>query len=669
LKLADYKKPKELITAVRSDGFRVGFSTLFAPGINVLFKEELDGVWNGSCRTWVFERARVNGEFAAAIKASLPKEYVFEVSAVAEKIKAALATPDADLFAPGLDVQIFPVKGGGVVLMFRYDGILVRAVNELSGSFLRTKNAWHVRRPLADILATLAQRAGVLRDHIYIHDTEIVLQEYAAASDVGRPTISVSGMSPDYGGAGDGAGDREGENTILTVVSKPLRKLPVDAAMLAEAESRFGLYDYQVDGVHHLLASSSSLLADDMGLGKSRQAIVAARLVPGADAVLVVCPANLKINWQREINVIDQDAQVGIVGQTEHWHGAQWVIVNYERLGTIVQAIGDGLVRFRVVLYDEAHFLKEVDTARTRNAFLLSAHIERRFLLTATPILNREGELHTLLKLSGHPIGEIPLSDFQTEFAGSPDLRKGLADRMSEWMLRRRKDVLKSLKGKSHDIQFVEMGADQMGEYRNALADDSVPAIVKIGKLRRMLELMKASWLIETISALAEDAKTIIFCEYIESVESLAEEFGKAGVKVVTFTGESSAIRKQKAVDTFMVDPQVKVFIGTTGAAGVGLNLTAANYVFFATLPWTAAAKRQAEDRAYRNGQARHVTVMIPVVVGSIDEQIVELLKHKESIEQDLLADNNAEAEGVEKIAQIMAQRPTGVAKHEYANP
>lgn len=645
MRLADYKKPKEFVAGVRSDGFRVGFSTLFAPAVTVLFKDEMEGAWNPPGRMWVFDRGRVNGEFAVAIKANLPKGFVFEAKDVAEKIKAALAAPDPDLFAPGLDVQIFPVKGGGVVLMFRFDIPMLRTVSELGGRFLRTKNAWHVSgKPLDEVLRALAERAGVLRDHVYVHDIEIVLQEYSAGSDGDRPGVSVSGMFPEAGRR-KGIGDQEGENSILSVVSKPMRTLPVDEAMLAEAEALYGLYDYQVPGVRHLLASSSSLLADDMGLGKTRQAVVAARLVPGPDPVLVVCPANLRINWQREINAIDQDARVAIVGQDDDWHGGNWVVANYERLGAIVQAIGDGRVRFRAVLYDEAHYLKEPDTARTRNAFLLSAHIERRFLLTATPILNREGELHTLLRLSGHPIGEIPLADFQTEFAGSPELRKGLADRLSEWMLRRRKDVLKNLKGKSHDVRFVELGTDQMEEYRHTLADGDMTAIVKIGKLRRMLELMKASWLIETVSSLSEDSKSIIFCEYVESVETLAEEFAKAGIKAVTFTGVDTALRKQKAVDTFQGDPATKVFIGTTAAAGVGQNLTAANYVFFATLPWTAAAKRQAEDRAYRNGQTRHVVVMIPVVVGSIDEQILELLKHKEGIEQDLLADNDVGAD------------------------
>ncbi len=647
MKLADYRKPKEFIAGVRSDGFRIGFSTLFAPVVNTLFKSSLSGAWNGVGRMWVFDRTRVNGEFAATIQANLPKDYLFDAKAVVEKIKAALAAPDPDLFVPGLDVQLFPVKGGGAVLMFRYDVTTQRVVSDLCGRFLRTKNAWLIRQPTDKILDALGQHAGVLRDHIYLHDTEIVLEDYAAGGDGDRPAITVNGAFPE--GARSKEGQEQGENAILTVVSRPLRKLSVDEAQLTEAAALYGLYDYQEDGVRHLLSSSSSLLADDMGLGKTRQAVVAARLVPGTDPILVVCPANLRINWQREINAVDQDARVAIVGQDREWRGSAWVVANYERLGAVVQAVGDGQLRFRAVLYDEAHYLKEPDTARTRNAFLLSAHIERRFLLTATPILNRESELHTLLRLSGHPIGEVPLAEFQEEFAGSPELRKGLADRLAEWMLRRRKDVLKTLKGKSVEVQYIELGADQMASYQHLLADGDMTALVKIGKLQRMLETMKASWLIETISALPEGAKSIVFCRYVDSVEALAEEFGKAGIKVVTYTGEYTAIRKQRAVDSFMADPDVTVFIGTIGAAGVGLNLTVANYVFFATQPWTAAARRQAEDRAYRNGQTRHVTVVIPLVVGSIDEQLVELLKHKESIEQDLLADDNVDEGSEEK--------------------
>jgi superfamily II DNA or RNA helicase len=647
MKLANYKKAsRDVIQGIRSDGLRVGLSTIFAPWAAPFFKER-EGIWFPQGRMWVFERSRITGEFMASLAAMLPKDVTLDVSAVAQQLKAALSAPDPDLFAPGLDVQLFPVRGGGYVCMSKFDQLMLRAVQGMQATFLRNKNAWRLRSELPQILDSFASVAAVRREHIYLHQQEIVLEELASLTGGDRPGVAVGGMMPEPGARR--TGDSEGENAILTVVATPLKKLWVSEAVLAAAATQHGLYDYQVEGVRHLLSHSSVLLADDMGLGKTRQAIVAARLVDAPGAALVVCPANLRINWQREIAQIDPDAKVVIAGGDQDLSNADWVIVSYERLGGIVQGMNDGQLKFRVMLVDEAHYLKEPTAARTRNAFLLAPHIERRFLLTATPILNHEGELHSLLRLSGHPIGNVPLGDFLEQFAGKPELRKTLSERVSEWMLRRRKDVLKTLKGKKHETQFVDLGEDERAQYRKVLADPNEIALVKIGKLRRMVERLKADWLVNTISSLQPDDKTIIFCEYTDNVAYMAEEFAKAGIEVVTYTGDDTPIRKQKAVDAFMVNASTRVFIGTTKAAGVGLNLTSANYVFFASLPWTAAVRRQAEDRAYRNGQLRLVMVVVPVISGTIDEQIVVLLKHKESIEQDLLADGEPDPMAVEK--------------------
>lgn len=640
MKLSDYKKsPKEFIQGVRSDGFRVGLSTAFAPWISAFFREKHGGTWFGQGRMWAFDRSKINGAFAASLAENLPSGILYDVGQFAQKLRLALASPDPDLFAPFLDVQIFPVESGDFVCLSRFDPLLVSTLQGLQGTFLRNRNAWRVKVALPRLLEVLETQAGIRREHIFLSDTEIVLEQHASMGEGDRPGVQVGGMVPER----VGAGDAEGENAMLSVIATPMKELWINEADLAKAVQAYGLhgeYAYQEVGVRHLLRYSSCLLADDMGLGKSRQAVVAASLVRGPGAVLVVCPASLRINWEREIHIIQPDAKVVICGDGEAWSQADWLIVNYERLGAVVQAMSDGDVRFRVMLCDEAHYLKEPDSTRTRNAFLLSKHIERRFLLTATPVLNRESELHTLLRLSGHPIGAIPLGDFLSDFAGSPELRKALSERVSEWMLRRRKDVLASLKGKRHEFKYVDLATGERDQYLAAVSDNTQTAIVKIGKIRQLLERLKASWLIDTITSLGDDDKSIIFCEYTESVAYLADEFAKAGIQTVTFTGSNSGTRKQKAIDTFMSDPAVKVFIGTTKAAGVGLNLVAANHVFFASLPWTAAAKRQAEDRAYRNGQKRAVTVLMPVISGTIDEQVVLLLQHKESIEQDLLDDS-----------------------------
>lgn len=633
MKLAQYKKPpREFIQGIRFDGFRVGLSTLFAPWLGAFFKAH-DGVWSGSARMWVLERSKIDGKFVAELTQEKPHDAVFDVSDFVGKLKGALAAPDPDLFSPQLDTQLFPIKGGGFVCLSKFDHVLLHAVQAMGATFLRNRNAWRLRGELQAILDVLAQQAGVLRAHIYIHDTEITLEHLSSIGE-DRPGVAVGGCIPERGARR--TGDAEGENAILTVITTPMRSMAVDDVVLQAAGQSYGLYDYQLEGVRHLLTYNSALLADDMGLGKTRQAVVAAHLTPGDGQILVIAPANLRINWSREIKAINPEASIKIICDDESWQGAEWLLVSYERIGAAVQAISEGWIRPRVMLCDEAHYLKEPHTNRTRNAFLLSRQIDRRFLLTATPILNRESEMHTLLRLSGHPIGEIPLNEYLEQYAGKPELRKALSDRVSEWMLRRRKDVLQ-LKGKTPNIQYIELAPDEQKQYQQALADNSQIPLVKIGRLRRMLERFKTSWLIETISSLNEDDKSIVFCEFVEIAHYMVEEFAKAGIHAAAYVGDMSMTRKQKALDRFMTDPECRVVIGTTPALGVGHNITAANYVFFASLPWTAAVRRQAEDRAYRNGQTRHVTVGIPIVSGSIDEGVLALNKHKESIEQDLL--------------------------------
>jgi SNF2 family DNA or RNA helicase len=101
--------------------------------------------------------------------------------------------------------------------------------------------------------------------------------------------------------------------------------------------------------------------------------------------------------------------------------------------------------------------------------------------------------------------------------------------------------------------------------------------------------------------------------------------------------GSDSLKRRQQAVDAFQHDSAVTVFIGTTSAAGVGITLTAANYVVFASLPWTPALMRQAEDRAYRMGQKRDVIVLVPLVPKTLDEQVWSLLQSKRETEVEVI--------------------------------
>jgi SNF2 family DNA or RNA helicase len=131
----------------------------------------------------------------------------------------------------------------------------------------------------------------------------------------------------------------------------------------------------------------------------------------------------------------------------------------------------------------------------------------------------------------------------------------------------------------------------------------------------------------------------------MSTVEALKETLAALGIAAVSLVGSDAGPKRQKAVDAFQQDASVRVFIGTTSAAGVGITLTAANYVVFASLPWTPALKRQAEDRAYRLGQKRDVFVIVPIVPNTIDEQVHQLLDSKAGLEQDVVEAVRAELE------------------------
>jgi superfamily II DNA or RNA helicase len=629
--------PREAIHGVHTDGFRLGLQTVFAPWLSDFFRES-SGAWHHQARMWVFPRSAINGVFAQRLATEAPSGVVLTVAKTLELIKQALSCPEPDLFAEGLDVQLFPVTDGGTALHYKRDALLDQALQAIGGKTLQGRTGWFVELSVDDVLAELAARAGIHRDFVYVHAGEMVLAETGGGVLEDRPTLALGVSKIEERHA---TVDAESTGSVLSVALTPMVKYPVDERVLEHIVDRHALYDFQRDGVAHLLSVSGGLEADDMGLGKSRQLISACCCIEGEGAVLIVCPAPLLINWQREINGVEPTHRVGIVGEHDDWHTADWVVVNYERLGAIVQALNEKRIRFRAMGVDEAHNLKEPTSGRTRNAFLIGAHIARRFLLTATPVLNRMQELHCLLRLTGHALGMLPVGDFVKEYGSSPELRQALRERLKEWMIRRPKAVVKGLQGKSHQLQYVSLRAEEQRHYRQILADDQKVALVKVGELRQLLERSKTEWIIETIQGMASDDKVIVSCEHLEVVPLIADALNAAGIRTVTYTGKQSKNARQAAVDDFQQDSTVRVFVCMRKAAGVGLTLTAANYVILVSLPWNAGLRRQMEDRAYRNGQTRHVTVLIPIVPGTIDERVLDLNKYKESIEQDLLQDED----------------------------
>lgn len=618
---------RRLVTRAVSDGRRLGLSVTPVDDSSAILRG-LKPIWFGPRHQWLFSGDQHDVRLAGTIRAAFGQRPLIDLQGLETDLRAAIEAPSPTYFTEVLDVQILPLEDGGFAVSSVYDPYLVAAMRALQGRFHRYAAAWQVAGPVERILEALERLAGIDPVSVFVHEQPMRLEDLASKPKAEMP-ISVPGAAPAFG---DGAASEEIGSGFLSSIGSAMARLDVDENVLRRAAAHCGLYDYQADGVRHLLGRSSALLGDDMGLGKSRQAVVASRIAAGRGRILVVCPASLRINWAREIQGVFPKDLVGMVGEDrmEMLQACRWVVSNYERLGGLVCEA----LPFEVMVIDEAHYLKEYQAGRTRNAFLLADRIPRRFLLTGTPILSREIEVHTLLRLSGHPVGHLDLKAFRKRYAGSPAGRAALAEVLSDWMLRRPKSVLKNLGLKTRQFRFVQP-IEGLEQYRKIWQDGTLTVMPKIVKLRQLLEATKLEFVIETIGALGADDKIIVFCEYMETVEALKAAFAEARIGTVSLVGADAMKKRQAAVDAFQGDPDIRVFIGTTSAAGVGITLTAANYVLFVSQPWTPAMMRQAEDRAYRNGQTRDVIVLVPIVPETIDEDIMRLLDSKTGLEQD----------------------------------
>lgn len=655
---------KPLLRAAVYDGFDFALALNYFDGIGGVMKA-FQGKYVGQkdspyFRSWKIRKQVMDQQgddlLLALIEATGP-EFEEDYDTFFAKIEAAQTAPVASAFTADLKESIYPLEGGAIALIGSYHPGVVALVKTMKAKYLPAMKAWKLARTAPAILKNnLITQLSLRDEQVEILEGIYSIVEdamYKAEHDDAAHINTANNALPEESGVD--APEEESANEVYLAVTTPLSPTRFTRAQIEAILPQYALYDYQDAGVWHLVSNTSALLADDMGLGKSRQAAVAAdvllKLQPETvnGKLLIICPASLIINWTREILMIDPTATIA----TQKWdESAKWIVTNYERLGDLVPYA----CNFLVMITDEAHFLKESTLIRTRLAFDIAAKVPHRFILTGTPILNRESEIHTLLRLSGHPVGNIPLRKFEEQFAGDGNFRRQLNKRISEWMLRRTKDVvLKSLKGKQRQLQYIDATPHQRAKYDNIACDITLTALPKITKLRQVLESIKIDSVLEMIADMQPSDKTLIFCEFKETVAELKKRLAAMSIEAVTVIGSDSNTKRQKAVDAFQTSPDVRVFIGTTKAAGVGINLTAANYVIFASLPWTPALKDQAEDRAYRNGQTRLVIVKIPLLENTIDADLWEMLKHKHEIATDILDPEMAEQAAMEEFAMKLA--------------
>ena len=416
------------------------------------------------------------------------------------------------------------------------------------------------------------------------------------------------------------------------------------------------LYPHQADGVAFLLSKRRVLLADDMGLGKTRQAIVAMEAGAPEGKILVVCPASLKLNWKREIQLVDTAAAIEVIGvDREAADDPRWLIVNYDILRKHADRLHD--IEWAGVILDEAHFIKNA-SQRTNHCLKLlgiqaDAHApvigpEYVFLLTGTPMTNRPKDLFNLLRCVGHPAARSFLSfarrycdayrnDYGWVTTGASNIDE-LNLLMKEVSIRRKKEEVLDLPPKIRswvpvDISGSKAAFNAVERFLNWYAgtDLSQPNdtefLARLTKVRTALHKAKHKAVEERIrDVVAAGEKVVVFTCFSEGI---ARHKAKLGESAVTITGSDAPEKRIDAVDRFQSDDTVRVALCNIIAGGVGITLTAGTHVIFQDLDWVPANHAQAEDRCYRLGQERRVTVEYFIAAGTLDSYISQLLEQK----------------------------------------
>jgi len=416
------------------------------------------------------------------------------------------------------------------------------------------------------------------------------------------------------------------------------------------------LYPHQSDGVAFLISKKRAILADDMGLGKTRQAIVAMEVACPEGTILIVCPASIKLNWKREILMVDDDASIEVLGiDSNQTDTPRWVIINYDILGKHADSLH--AIDWSGIILDEAHFIKNASKRTNHCLKLLGVQADAHapvlgptyvFLLTGTPMTNRPKDLFNLLRCVGHPAARSFLSfakrfceayrnDFGWVTTGASNLDE-LNLLMKETSLRRMKDEVLDLPPKVRSWVPVDISASKSAF--NASEDflswyvDTDPSapndtefLARLTRVRTALHKAKFKAISERIrDVISTGEKVVVFTCFNDGIERHKKILGD---QAVTITGSDTSAKRTEAVDRFQSDPTVRVALCNIIAGGVGITLTAGTHVIFQDLDWVPANHAQAEDRCYRLGQENRVTVEYFHASGTLDAYIARLLEGK----------------------------------------
>jgi SNF2 family DNA or RNA helicase len=433
----------------------------------------------------------------------------------------------------------------------------------------------------------------------------------------------------------------------------------------------------------------SFLLADEPGLGKTAESVLAAS-VADAYPLLAVVPNVVKMNWAREVERWTPQRRATVI----HGDGdaidafADIFVVNYEVLDRHLSWLGS--IGLKGMVVDEAHFIKNLTSQRSQNVLALAGRIREQvrdpllLALTGTPLINDVEDFDAIWRFLGWTNGEKPgpllmerldatgLTPADKSFY--PEAREAV---ISMGIVRRRKtDVAKDLPdkliadlpvelddeyGRSIRQAERELGARLAEKYRRIVEarthralepgeiDEDIVRLVAHSELEDAKAAPAGSENVFTMvrrigqakALLAADyavqlqrsvGKVVFFAKHIDVMDAAESHFAANGLRTVSLRGDQTAPARQAAVDAFNNDPAVAIAVCSLTAAGVGVNMQASSNVVLSELSWTAAEQTQAIDRVHRIGQDEPVTAWRIIAAHTIDTKIAELIDSKQGL-------------------------------------
>jgi SNF2 family DNA or RNA helicase len=525
--------------------------------------------------------------------------------------------------------SIAPISEGLNELAIDLDGVLAgagRAASRLKMFFTGPRKREQARSDLRRLDAMMRAQETVTRE-TQLKEALAVLGQVGPEvtslwEDYENRAVAYNGLLIEVGELGSDVEASQG--FIPAEIAQRVNQQPLDLSLM-----RASLRGYQAFGAKFSLAQGKAMLGDEMGLGKSVEALAAMCHLRLQDEkhFLVVCPASVLVNWAHEVRRHSELTPYRLHGADRQRNFHEWArlggvaVTTYDSLRSLPKPGG---IRLAMLVVDEAHYAKNPAAERTKAVRDWIIRTGRVLFLTGTPMENRVEEFRTLV---GHLRPDLVYRISAVDgLIGAQRFRQAVAP---VYLRRNQSDVLEELPPRLDAEEWVALEGTALAVYREAVASGNFMAMRRAAfapgnpadsaKLNRLLEIVE--------EAASNGRKVVVFSFFRDVLGTVAAVLGD--IAIGPLTGSISPVDRQSMVDQFTAHPGPAALVSQTQAGGVGLNIQAASVVILTEPQWKPTIEEQAIARCHRMGQVRRVDVHRLLAEDSVDQRMLEILAAK----------------------------------------